>query len=148
MSNYQPPINYFSRGVSERRRRDVDRVGDMTAKDTTISGRQLILGAGESTFSVVFPVTFSHRPLPHFDPELDENTSPVAGTFPGLDACVTGWDVINKVDGAFDGYFVGATVSVNLRGDTDQAAWVWWSFRGTGLRNPVQITDHLLEDDL
>lgn len=141
------PLGFVRHGVGERRRREIDRVDDMTAKDTTVSGRQLLAGPGEAIFDVSFPATFAQKPTPHFAPELDVGLSPVTQFFPGAQACVVDWNKIKEVEGAFEGYYVGATISVLVFGDDNVRIWLHWSFRGTALRNPVQSLE-LLEEDV
>jgi hypothetical protein len=98
-------------------------------------------------FDVVFPVSFTHRPFFHYGAELDEGLSPVHKFFPGVQACVVGWSVTKQIEGSFDGFFIGATLSALVFGDDDVRLWCHWGFRGTGLRNPIQGPE-LLEDPL
>jgi len=142
------PISFFQQSIQERRRREVARVEDMTAKDSTVSGRHLIMGTGQVTFDVTFPLTFNEKPLFHYGWELDVNQYPVDQAFPGGYAFVYNWATVGQVDGAFEGYFTGATIGALVFGaSNDQRLWLHWSFRGTGLRNPVK-PDDLLEDEL
>lgn len=134
---------FFYQNMAERRRRAVDRIEDMTCKDTTLSGRHLVSGVGELTFDVVFPVTFSVRPTFHYGAELEEGNFPVAGVFPGARACVVGWEVVGKVDHTFDGYFSGATIAATTYGDDGQNVWIHWSFRGTAMRNPINVIEDI-----
>lgn len=138
---------FFQQSMSERRRRNVDRINDMTAKDTTISGKTLLIGPGEATFPVSFPVSFTQKPVPHFDPELDAGLSPVSQQFPGLRGCVVAWETFGAIEGVTEGYFTGATIAVTVYGDDNVRLWCHWSFRGTGLRNPIKDLE-LLEDTI
>lgn len=134
---------YFQQNISERRRRNIDRIDDMTAKDTWVSGRQLVHGTGEVTFEVVFSVTFAKQPFFHADGVLADNMPVVAGVFPGVRACVIGWNIKGRVDGAFDGYYIGATIGVTVYGADEQQLWVDWSFHQVALRNPVHVTEDI-----
>lgn len=133
----------FYQNMAERRRRAVDRIEDMTCKDTTISGRHLVYGAGELSFDVLFPVTFTQRPVFHFGAELDEGSFPVSGAFPGARACIVGWKVTGKVDNTFDGYFTGATIAATTYGLVSQNIWLHWSFHGTAMRNPINVIEDI-----
>lgn len=134
---------YFQQNISERRRRNIDRIDDMTAKDTWVSGRQLVHGTGEVTFDVVFSVTFAKKPFFHADGVLADNFPVVAGAFPHVGASVVGWNIKGRVEGAFDGYYIGATIAAKVFGADDQQMWIDWSFHEIGLRNPVHVTEDI-----
>lgn len=141
------PISFHQQRIGERRRREVNRIDDMTAKDSTVSGRELIFDIGQVTFQVSFPVTFTEKPVFHYGWELDAGQSPVDQSYPGGYAFVYNWTVVGQVEGAFEGYFTGATIGALVLGTAQQRLWLHWSFRGTGLRNPVKPED-LLEEEL
>lgn len=141
------PISFYQQRIGERRRREVNRIDDMTAKDSTVSGRELIVDIGQVTFPVTFPVTFTEKPLFHYGWELGDGQSPVDQSFPGGYAFAYQWSVVGRVEGAFDGYYTGATIGALVLGAPGQQLWLHWSFRGIGLRNPVK-PDDLLEDEL
>lgn len=130
-------LTHSQGNLSQRRRNTLERVDDMSAKDTTVSGRTLFVGLGEILYDIKFPVGFSTKPIFHPGAELDAGFSPVSTQFPTLGAFVVAWDVKNKVEGAFDGYYVGCTVALTITGSTGQQSWFHWSFRGTAIRNPV-----------
>lgn len=128
--------------IIERRRRDVERVNAMSAKDTTASGRVLVVGTGEMTVDILFPVSFSNRPFFTYGQVLDEDEGPVqelvSGRFPKVDATVVAWNRIREVPGAFAGYYTGCTLACVIQGgDAEQRLWIDWQFRGVAIRNPI-----------
>lgn len=144
MSMNPRPINFVQQGVGERRRREIERVDDMTAKDTTVSGRHLISGLGELLFRADFPVTFAKRPVPSFGGELEEGEILVTGAFPRAEAVVSSWQIKGAIEGAFDGYYVGAWIACTTFGGSSlQKIWLNYSFHGVALRSPVNITEDI-----
>lgn len=144
MSTFDRPIGFLQQGIAERRRRDVNRVDDMTAKDTTVTGRHLVSGTGNVLFRADFPVAFSKRPFPSITGELDLGQELVTGAYPTAGGVVSSWQIIGAVEGAFDGYFVGAWIAVTTTGGTDtQRIWINYSFHGEALRSPVKVTENL-----
>lgn len=140
----------MARPIFERRRRDVERVNAMSAKDTTASGRVLIMGTGDCQVEVLFPVSFSNRPFFTYGQELDEEEGPrqevVPGRYPTVDATVIAWQTVRAVEGAFDGYYTGCTLACHVGGgNSEQRLWVDWQFRGVAIRNPISAGQDGLE---
>lgn len=134
------PIRPSQTNMAEQRRRRIERTDDMSVKDTASSGRTLFQGLGEVLYDLKFPVGFSTRPIFTYGAELDDGYSPVGNEFPYINAVIVAWDVKNRVDGAFDGYFVGCTIAITVGGSVDQQTWLHWSFRGAAIRNPVILS--------
>lgn len=142
----------MARQISERRRRDVERVNAMAAKDTTCSGRVLIEGTGDCQVEILFPANFSNRPFFTYGQELDEEEGPmqevVPGHYPKVDATVIAWNTVRAVEGAFAGYYIGCTLACHLEGgSTDQRIWIDWQFRGVAIRNPIGAGQDGLGED-
>lgn len=138
-------INPSSRGISERRRQNINRVDDMTTKDTTVSGRYLISGIGEVAVDILFPVAFGQRPIFTFGGELERTDPPqpvIHGSYPKVHAVVASWTVVREVKGAFDGYYTGCTVAVTIEGFATQTTWFDYNFHAPAIRNPVTYEDN------
>jgi hypothetical protein len=136
--------NPFQIRIGETRRRGVERVDDMSAKDTTVTGFSAIDGVGEALVEVLFPVAFGQKPVFAFGGELDETTPTVVlGQFPSYSGVVVSWTVVNKITGAFSGYYTGCTIAVVVGGLPSQKSWLHWSFRAPAIRNPVRIVEDL-----
>jgi hypothetical protein len=124
--------------LNEARRAQLYRVADAATQDGTVSGKNLIHGLGKTFFHVDFPVMFSGEPVFHYGTVLDpRNPFAVLGGSFRCTATIAGFDVDGKIDGAFDGYYTGATIASFVDGTEGQLTWVHWSFHGPALRNPV-----------
>lgn len=135
-------LSDMARPINERRRRDVERVNAMVAKDTTATGRILIVGTGDCQIEILFPVSFSNRPFFACGQALDDEEGPeqevLAGHYPKLDATVIHWNKVRAVEGAFAGYYIGCTLACHVDGSgPDQRLWLDWQFRGVAIRNPI-----------
>lgn len=133
----------FRQGRAERARTDRGRIDAMTVKETQVSGRVLVDGAGEAAIDVPFAVVFSERPIFTFGGELDVNHTPEATNFPTVSAVVLSWDKVDDIDNVFDGRYKGARIAVVTTGKVDMKMWVHYSFQGRAMRNPGRALDQL-----
>jgi hypothetical protein len=124
------------RPLLEQKRYSVQRIEAMTVRPTRLQGRTQILGVGEVSFDVEFPVKFVEVPILSFGGELDKTSVVTATTFPTISVCVIEWENEEARLGD-DGLFVGATLAVVTGGNPGQSIWVHWTFDGKALRNPV-----------
>lgn len=124
----------------ENRRRTVDRIDDMSAKDTTAHGRTIISGLGQILIDLVFPVSFSNKPIFTYGADLDDQPPQTLldGRYPKLNATVVEWTTIRKATGAFDGYYIGCKVALFVEGGSSlQKIGFNWAFREIAVRNPI-----------
>ena len=126
----------------EARRETVKRIDAMTVKVTRVSGRVLVIGTGEVTVDVPFPVNFIERPVFNFGGELDENHRATAGKYPTISAVVTTWTKVKEVVGSTDGYYTGASVAVVTSGQTGQQLWLHYSFEAKAVSNPLNSLEN------
>lgn len=125
-----------------KRRNDIDRVESMQVKVTRVSGRVRVIGTGEVTVDVDFPVRFREIPIFLSGSTLGDNYTPAAGRFPTLNATVVNWVKRDEVtEGGFGGYYVGATIAIVVSGSTDQHIWLNWCMEGKAVRNPLNTID-------
>lgn len=132
---------YRRRGIMEQRRETVDRIEAMTVQMTEVFGRVMSIGAGELAIDIPFPVNFTERPLFTFGAEMEDNHRAVLGSYPTVSAVVVTWNKSGEVEGAFDGYYLGATIVVRTTGGQDQHMWTHYSFMAKAIVNPVNILD-------
>lgn len=137
----------MTRSRYQRRMDDRSRIQAMTVKLTRVSGKTLVMGTGEATFDVSFPVLFSERPYFQFGGELDDNYRVESGSFPTVSAVIVGWKKEGEIERAFDGRYSGATLAVRTTGTEGQQMWVHWTFESRALRNP-RGADATLEDPI
>lgn len=128
------------KGLFEQRRNDIDRINDMTVKVTRYQGRVQILGSGDSTIDIPFPVKFSERPTVYCGLEFDEASWPTTGDYPTWGATVSSWQREGEIEGAFAGYYIGATVVIRIIAPAANF-WLHYTFDGKALRNPISGMD-------
>lgn len=131
-------------GILEQRRQDVRRIDTMTVKVTRVSGRILVVGTGEVSVDVPFPVAFAERPIFNFGGELDENHRATAGVYPTVSAVVVNWDKKGELPGV-DGRYIGSSLAIVTSGVEGQQMWIHYSFEGKAIRNPILEIDDLDE---
>lgn len=122
-------------GGAEQRRQDLARIENFTIKNTAVSGRVLIVGAGEVIVVVNFPIWFTERPVFTFGGELDEGEFVQATIMPTVSAVVQDW-IKKKPERNNGGYYVGANVICVTTGKLDQKVWLHWRAEGKGMSNP------------
>ena len=140
-----PPIRRKS--LTERRREDLQRIDQMSVKVTRVSGRVLLIGSGEATVDIPFPVYFVERPIFGFGGEMDDNFRVEALSFPTISAIVVDWVRVKAIENVTPGYYESATVAAVTTGQSDQQIWLHYSFEAQAIRNPI-TTATTLEDTL
>lgn len=122
----------------ERRRAYLDRVDEAVIKKTRVSGFEKVVGTGETSTEVAFPVWFTERPSMSFGAELDENDFAEDTKFPTVSVVVLSWNK-NLTERIGGGYWVGATLAIvtNGRAYPTQRFVVHWQAEGRAIRNPA-----------
>lgn len=134
-------ISKIGKGLLQQTRDDHSRVRDMTVKVTRVTSRVLVVGTGEVSIDVKFPVRFGERPIFTFGGELGENQSPTGGIYPTISAVVQSWDKVDEIQPGYGGYYLGATILVVTTGREGQRMWLHWAMEAKALRNPVATID-------
>lgn len=129
-------------GPLEERRWDVSRAAQLAPKPTRVSGRVLVVGSGEATVSVKFPVRFLEEPIMNFGWVLGENQSLESGNFPFVSVGAFNWQRTEKMQNANVGYtYHGCSLAIALTGQEEQQVWVHWTATGRAFRNPDTATE-------
>lgn len=123
----------IQRGIHQRRD-DLNRIADHSVKIFRVSGRIQVIGEGECSASVTFPVTFAERPAFSFGYELAANQTPIAGTFPIVSAGVATWERTEKIRGLY--HYTGAVITMVADGNPHYC-FVHWHMEGRAFQNPV-----------
>ena len=111
-------------------------VGAVSVGTTRLQGRTQVLGVGEVSFDVDFPIKFIEVPHLSFGAELDKTSVATATKFPTVSVCVTDWRNEDQSLG-HEGLYIGASLGVVVGGQAGQAIWVHWTFDGKALRTPL-----------
>lgn len=127
-------------GGIEQRRQDLSRVDDFLIKNTAVSGRILVVGAGETVVEVAFPVWFIERPNFTYGGELEEGQSIEAENFPTISGIVETW-TMKKAERLGGGYYVGARVICVTTGKENQNIYLHWRCEGKAITNPALSED-------
>lgn len=114
-------------------------------------GRQLevvglieIVGAGEATVDVSFPVRFVEHPSFSFGGEMVENSAITAGQHPTISIMVLRWMTEEATPGTLEQdqqIFVGASLIIVTTGIPDQRQRAHFQVRGRGIVSPVGAAD-------
>lgn len=128
------------RGAMEQRRTTVGRIDAFTVKHTFVVGRAILLGAGEATIDINFPVWFIEKPVLTVAGDLLDGSFAAADFFPTTSGMVTNWTVERDVPGAFEGYYTAARILVVTSGKLDQISSVNYMFEARAMRNPLNQT--------
>ena len=123
-----------------RETRDVARNREVRAAEHVIKGRTKVLGVGETTVEVRFPVIYLETPTFTFGGELAEGSSLTAGQFPTVSAVVSRWNV-DEPDLELFGqtmriHYRGAILAIVTTGPTNTDVYLHWAFTGRALTNP------------
>lgn len=127
-------------GILEKRREDVRRIDSMTVKVTRVSGRVLVVGAGEASVDIEFPIVFCEMPIFNFGAALADGHSPLAGSFPTISAVVSTWEIEGAGPGV-TGRYTACGLAIVAGGQEDQQMWLHYSFEGKAIRNPLNALD-------
>lgn len=120
--------------AAERRRNQVERIGDLGVSLVHSSGVITINGPGEVTVDVPFGSVYTERPAFSTGWELPENHSPVAGSFPTASIGILSWDRVDYGEGRL--YFGGALLAIVTSGAITQLS-IHWQVYGKAFRNPI-----------
>lgn len=124
----------------ERRREEINRVGEQAAKNGIVEGKVLLQSlttTGQAFVQVNFPVAFTEEPIFTFGYALEENEA-IVGVVPSCTSIVTSWVKQERSDDRV--YWVGAVLGVRIEGWEGILLWAHYSFSGTSLQNPIQPT--------
>jgi hypothetical protein len=119
----------------EKRRGEVERVGNAQAQVFRVTGEIEVDGAGEATVSVAFPVLFVDKPDYSFGPELGPGQPIIAGQLPECTMTVLQWNERIRDDGTI--IYAGATFGAVTYGLPTQVMIVQWHMEGVALRGPT-----------
>lgn len=126
-------------GASEKRRRNVEQVNDIVAREHVISGQVPISGSGDAEVEVRFPVYYTQKPLMYFGGEMAENQATALSVFPTISVVVGEWniEVLDQTETRLAGrhFYVGARLFIVTTGDVDMIAH--WHMTGIAITNPT-----------
>lgn len=125
----------------ERRRGTVERARANEGGVYIVEGIIELVGIGEVTVDVRFPVTFVQKPILLGNGGVAENQRIVPGSFPTWDVGVLRWDRIYGSDTPDTPRYRGARLIVVVTGafedETTFESEAYWSARGRALTNPI-----------
>lgn len=123
-----------------RSQRDVIRNRDVRAAEHVIKGRTKVLGVGEATVEVRFPVVYLEAPTFTFGGELAEGSILSPGEFPTVSAIVSRWQVdepdLDLFGQTMRIHYRGATLAIVTTGPADTDVYLHWTFTGRAISNP------------
>lgn len=128
------------RTALENRRGTVERARSVEGGMFVVTGLIDLVGVGEATVDVNFPVTFTRKPSLVGSGEVGENEVIVPGAFPEISVGVRRWNRVIRADHPDDPWYDGANLVVVIRGVADDATFVWaatWMAIGPALTNPI-----------
>lgn len=129
------------RRAIESRRGTVERSRAMTGGIYVVDGIIELVGVGEVTIDVSFPVTFIEMPIVIGGGGVAENQRIVAGEFPSWRVGVRQWDL--RIDPAFPDSptYRGCNLVIVVDGARDDEntfqSRAFWMARGRALTNPI-----------
>lgn len=123
------------RGIHSRRS-DLDRLDAQSVKHFRLSGRTQVIGTGESSVNVTFPVTFIGRPAFSFGSELAGNqiAELSGGQLPSANCMVADWTRNERITGVHN--YTGATLIIVTKYNP-RYLWVHWHVEGKAFQNPI-----------
>lgn len=127
-----------ARGLQSQRN-EVERIDEAGLKIFRVSGRVQVIGDGESSVNVTFPIIFAERPGFSFGFELAKGQLPAAGRFPTVSCGVFQWDSGEFAVTGVPRYF-GATLMVVTTGNP-RYLYVHWHMEGRAFNNPITNVD-------
>lgn len=126
----------------DTRRRDVDRIDSMLVDRCVVEGTFKMLGSGEGSIDINFPVQFIEKPIFNSGYELESGHAPSSGEVPTCTATVIDWKTVKRPGDAL--YYVGCRVVVRTTGNSTLESHVHVYFHGKHLKNPVRSPDSLI----
>lgn len=123
------------RGLQQHQN-DRDRIDRQSVKLTKVTGRVRIIGNGETSIAITFPVTFTDRPAFSSGWELAENQVSVlvGGSLPTVVTGLAGWNRVEKVQGLY--HYTGATLIV-VTTNNPRYLFVHWHMEALAFQNPI-----------
>lgn len=125
----------------ETRRGDVERDRAIAGGIYVVDGVIDLLGTGEVTVDVSFPVTFTEMPFVTGGGAAAPNQRIVPGEFPTWRVGVRAWDLIINPAAPDNPRYKGCTLVVVVDGSAADAAtfksFAFWMARGRALTNPI-----------
>lgn len=115
-----------------------DRLSSQAGRVHTISGLFYVMGTGEATQEIKFPVRYVERPVCTFGAEVAPDSNITDGGFPTYSVTVGGWE-LEEINAA-QILYVGATLFIVTAGAIGQNLWIHWSARGRAITSPYSIT--------
>lgn len=129
------------RTALEARRGEVERDRAVAGGHWVAEGIIELLGTGETTVDVKFPVKFVERPLVFGGGGAVDNQRIVTGEFPIWQVGVLRWNRTTRPDVPDSPMYIGATLVIVVTGAVDDEATfqseAWWMARGRALTNPT-----------
>lgn len=119
----------------EKRRGEVERIGNAQAQVFRVNGEIEVDGVGEFAVTVDFPCLFVDKPEFSFGPELGPGQPVVQGQFPECDCVISQWQSKVRDDGTV--IYAGATFCIVTNGPVGQVMLVQYHMEGVGLQGPV-----------
>lgn len=129
----------IQRGL-QNRRSEHDLIQDRGVKDFRVSGRVQVIGDGESSVEITFPVTFAERPGFSYGWELADYQRDrlVGGQLPTASIGVARWERDEKVTGIY--VYTGAVLTI-VTVNNPRYVWVHWHMEGKAYQNPIRDLD-------
>lgn len=127
--------------AGERRRGNVEGGRRIEGAVYSCAGRIGLVGVGETTEDISFPVTYLNEPTFNYGSALGENQSITAGEIPYAVGMVRRWEVKPRPDDPFNPLYIGANLIIIVFGPedaTDLVTIFHWRMEGPALVNPVQ----------
>jgi len=127
--------------ATARGKQNLQRNRDVLPAEYVIKGRTRVLGLGEATVDIRFPVIYIEPPIFQFGGELAEGSSLVQGTFPTISAIVSQWEIdepdLDLFGQSLRIWYRGATLAIVTTGPPDTDVYLHWTFTGRAVSNPV-----------
>lgn len=117
-----------------RRRGEIERARSIEGQLYVVSYMFDMVGPGEQTRDVNFPVWFQEKPVCSFGGELGDNNVLRDGNFPWCSVMVAEWDTEDVNSTTF---YRGATLVLVCGGSGGGDATLHWRAEGKALANPV-----------
>lgn len=129
------------RRALEQRRGQVERDRAVAGGKMIVEGVIDLLGTGEATVDISFPVVFTEMPIVLGGGAVATNQAIVDGEFPTFQVSVLRWDEIVNPAAPDSPTYRGCTLLIVVTGARDDEdtfqSHAFFSARGTALHNPI-----------
>ncbi len=119
--------------VLAQRLGELQRSASMEISPRRAMGEVTVVGAGEASVDVNFPVWFTEKPSFSFGGELAEGHSPEATNFPTISVMVLSWVTEER---GYTIYYVGAKLGIVTTGVASHSVIAHWAAEGKAMQNP------------